>query len=260
MQWEVLWGYKEHPWETHHSAPYFGQALPTQPPPDLAVSLGPPTHHGRHTTPAGPGPDGASSRSAPAPLVTPPRPSEGGEGDEQRMYLGWETNGAAEGRASRTPSFNSFGGPQAPFGGTTCPPALPAATPRGSPGSLVGGRSGTSRSGRARRDPGGGCLCKREGTWGCKAAGREHGTPSVRLCKRSRARPHERATVKNHCRERAVHQEPSAFVRRARVHLYKSVHRRPCESAAVCCSHACSCVRAHTHTLVHACSCASVPG
>lgn len=93
-------------------------------------------------------------------------------------------------------SFNSFGGPQAPFGGTTCPPALPAATPRGSPGSLVGGRSGTSRSGRARRDPGGGCLCKRESTWGCRAAGREHGTPSVRLCKRSRARPHERARQK----------------------------------------------------------------
>lgn len=258
MQWEVLWGYKEHPWETHHSAPYFGQALPTQPPPDLAVSLGPPTHHGRHTTPAGPGPDGASSRSAPAPLVTPPRPSEGGEGDEQRMYLGWETNGAAEGRASRTPPLTLSGGPKPRLGGPHVPRRCRQQPPEEALAPWSGGGVGRPGAGVQGAIPAAGACASAKARG---AAGPRGESTGLRACGCASAvvRGRTSVPVKNHGRVRAVHQQPSAFVRRARVHLYKSVHRRPCESAAVCCSHACSCVRAHTHTLVHACSCASVP-
>lgn len=59
-------------------------------------------------------------------------------------------------------SFNSFGGPQAPFGGAL---RAPAASPRGSPGSLAGGDV-APRGERARRDAGGGRLCEGESTRG----------------------------------------------------------------------------------------------
>lgn len=88
-------------------------------------------------------------------------------------------------------SFNSFGGPRAPFGGAPRAPALPAASPRGSPG-----RDAVSRGERARRDPGGGRSCKGESTWGRGAA---HGAPAVG------ARPCERAwpSERGHPRARA---------------------------------------------------------
>lgn len=156
-------------------------------------------------------------------------------------------------------SFNSFGGPQAPFGGTTRAAALPAAAPRGSRGSLAGGDV-TSRSGRARRDPGGGRLCKRESTWGCRAAGREHGAPSVRPCKRSRANTRA-CDRQNHARVRAVSPTAQrALLRRARVHLYKSLHRARREHGRVLLARLQPRVSTHAHAraCLQLCKCASV--
>lgn len=164
----------------------------------------------------------------------------------------WGRGGTGFPRAS----FNSFGGPQAPFGGDPRVPALPAASPRGSPGSLAGGDAdvlGRPCKGRSRRR----ALVQVRRHVGLQGRG-----TSARGCERAavQALPCKHTSVwpsKPRVCERAV--PPTAqrpLVRRAHMQLCKS--EREHRSVLLARLQLRASTHAHTRACLQLCKCAGV--